>query len=190
MAPGKVRAAVGVEGGNETATAALALRVGVVPRTEVRGKFVPAKGLELGINVQALDRGRFSTMLMPTFLWYEYDTDAWFDEESIEDEVLAFGMPVIVGVSLDKEGQFQLFAGPDLRVGRHERERVTRAWSDLGLHLGLVLGGPRGYGALIPECSWMRTMAGRGEYGAGRFQPGANTYQCSLGVSFGARHAR
>jgi hypothetical protein len=165
------------------------MRVGLAPRTELRAKVAGGYGRprgELGINALVLDTDLVDVMLMPSY--FSYDHDEWSGEE-VGPHVSGFGLPIVLSLPLDPNEQFQLFAAPDLRVGK----RDGQAWTAVGLHLGAALAGSRDYATFIPECAVIVTAVGEAPafaYGDERaLTRGKPLFQCSLGVSFGSRHA-
>ena len=139
----------------------------------------------MGVNVQVLDGDVLDLMLMPSF--FHYDSDNAFDEEPGQD-LIGFGLPIVLSASLDPVDQFQLFVGPDLRVGK----RNGSAWSALGFHFGAAISGPNDYGTFIPECAWLMGIHGRETRDVGPsarvLAQGVGTFECSLGATFGATH--
>lgn len=190
MPPGAIRVAVGVAVGTDILQPVVGARIGVAPRTELRGKVVGgSKGPlgEVGVNVQIIDSQVIDLMLMPSF--FHYDSDSAFDEEPAVD-LIGFGLPVVVSASLDPADQYQLFLGPDLRVGK----RNGSAWSALGLHVGAAVSGPNDYATFIPECAWLMGVHGQEKRDVGAsaqlLAQGHGTFECSVGVTFGATHRR
>lgn len=180
MPPGKVRGALGLEAGGGFDTVSLvpsaSVRVGVAPRTEVRGKISANFGADIGLNVQVVDGETLDLMVMPT---YHYaDADDFFDEHDDRTEVMAFGLPVVVDIALSESGQHSVFIGPDLRAGRAE---YIGGFAAVGAHVGLAIGGPNGYGSFLPECAFFALLT-EGDPLEGDSRGLVN---CSLGVSFG-----
>lgn len=188
MPPGSIRVAVGAGAGTDALQPTLGVRVGVAPRTELRGKLVTdlqtPRG-EVGVNVQVVDGEVLDLMLMPSF--FHYDSDDALDEEPGVD-LIGFGLPVVLSASLDPVDQYQLFIGPDLRVGK----RNGSAWSALGLHFGAAVSGPNDRATFIPECAWLMGVHGRETRDVGAsarvLAQGHGTFECSVGVTFGAKH--
>jgi len=161
----------------------MGLRVGVAPRTEARIKYTTLWQVDLGINVRAVDGQRVDLLLMPGY------TSGKLGDIDYYDQYKAFALSVIVGIALDEAEQYQLFVGPEARLGKRSLSyRDGEAlWSMVGLHVGAAIGGPRDYGTFVPECAWLVTVT-RGEPAAEKLQHGRSIVQCSLGVTFGMRH--
>ncbi|MDB4986695.1 MAG: hypothetical protein JWN04_1873 [Myxococcaceae bacterium] len=188
LPPGKVRGAIGLEIASPTGVSpAVGARIGLAPRTELRGKLSGGGG-EIGINVQAVDSKVFDLMLMPSFI--EYDIDDAFDEYSPHVHMIGFALPIVASASLDEAEQVQLFFGPDLRFGK----RNDAAWSAVGVHVGAAIAGPYDHGTFIPECAFLQGVMAAESASvspAGRtLSKGTHTISCSLGVTLGGSHQR
>jgi hypothetical protein len=192
MPRGRVRGAIGFElqgepgKGPQTIAPAAALRVGVAPRTEARGK-IGYGGFELGVNVQVLDTERVDLMVMPGFFYA--DVDDFFVKDTATTEMRGAALPVIASVNLDEAEQYRAFAGPVVRVARQREdyEGNTAVWSALGVAAGFSVGGPRDYASLIPEIAWQRNLTGLRGGTQGLTGKGRSSLSISLGVSFGQR---
>lgn len=193
MPPGKIRVALGAEMGilrgkreasGTIAVPVVGMRVGVAPRTELRGR-VGIENYEGGVNVQAVDGERVDLLLMPSY--FQADVDDIFDEEPTA-VLRGFAMPAVVGVALDAARRHHVFVAPDVRVGTRNRE----AWGAAGVHIGASFAGPADHGAFIPECAWLvgfGARAPRDVYGLSRLlEHGGHSVTCSLGVTLGGNH--
>jgi hypothetical protein len=96
----------------------------------------------------------------------------------------SFALPIVTSLAFSHD-QHHVLLAPDVRVGRRDGDGFVA----VGLHFGASLGGPRGYGSFIPECAWLRGVAGDptfGGYGQQSFlAAGEQTFSCSFGVSAG-----
>jgi hypothetical protein len=152
LPPGKVRVGLGGQGypGMGGGAPELGLRVGLFERTEARVKGT-LTGADLGLNVLAHEDDLLRVLLMPTLKLYEgattdADGDAIIDEDwHTHHDFRAASLPVIVAAQL---GPVELFAGPDLQLGK----RGSRRFGALAGHFGIAI--PLGPNVtFIPELS-------------------------------------
>ena len=184
---GSARVAVGAEVGSHVFSPTVGVRIGVGHGVELRGKGA-ARGGEGGVNVRVHDGEFVDVMMMP--LAFRYDVDDAF-QEGFGAKIAGAGLPTVVGIT-PRPGtpSTQLFVAPDVRAG----VRNGRGFAAVGLHVGAAASGPRDLGSFIPECAWfvgaLGAKAGADTYEDERtLARGEHVFSCSLGVSFGGRHA-
>lgn len=195
LMPGRVRFAAGVIGNTTGAGPEVGLRVGLPKDMEVRAK-LSLSTVEAGLNVRAYDGEVIDLFLMPGYsaaLFYEEDVDPFFDESArlSERRLQALVMPAIA--KFEVTPRFDVFVGPDLRVGT----RDAQGWFGAGGHLGMVFSEPTDHMSLVPECSLLRGVLGAsaappdedGDGRSKRLTPGDWQATCGLGVTLGGRHA-
>ena len=203
VAPGKVRATTGMGWNLERPAPYLhvGLRVGVAQRTEARLKLslLNRFSLEAGVNVEAVERARWSLFLMPHYRYFSELAEDEFSWRDQQDRVLfrriqALAVPTLFVVRA--WGQ-EMFAGPDLHVGRRRGAGFLALGGHLGLsfHLGKHV-------SLTPELALLVVTAGKRDVVhvedrviselAERvlFAPGSVMGEAGLSISFGGVHGR